>query len=137
MPVGDFGFTHLPAEQDDLLVDLAGKVQQADVKVLDLDANCVDLFHRILSALNVRVQLGALTPDLANVDMHAARDEAALVQPLQVLIDLLGSMLGFDGALQQRLQHQNQRLSFVKGKELHDVTSSLLSLNLNLQHTIQ
>src|SRR5271168_1215229 len=107
MPVCDLRLAHLPAEQNHLLIDLAGKIEQPNVEVLYLHADRVDLFHGILGALDVRVQLGALPPDFADVDMHAAGDENALGQPLQFVVNLLGSLLGLDRALQQRLQHWN------------------------------
>ena len=43
VPVGDGGFAHLPTEQNDLAAEFAGKVEQADVEVLYLHADGIDL----------------------------------------------------------------------------------------------
>jgi hypothetical protein len=39
MPVLDSRLTHAPAEQDDLIVDAAGKIEQSVIQVFDLNAD--------------------------------------------------------------------------------------------------
>src|SRR5258708_1138191 len=56
VPVGDLFFAQFPAEQHDLAVDAAGKVEQPDVDVLDLHPGSMDFGDRIFGTLH-----GALT----------------------------------------------------------------------------
>src|SRR5205807_2240534 len=51
MPVGDFLFAKFPAEQENFSFDLAGKIQQSDIDVLDLHSGGVNFSDRIFGAL--------------------------------------------------------------------------------------
>jgi hypothetical protein len=54
VPVGNGFLPHLPAQQEDLAFNFAGKVEQANIDILDLHANGIDLGQRILGALPFR-----------------------------------------------------------------------------------
>ena len=116
MPVRDPGLAHLPAKQNDFVVDLAGKIQQPGIEVFHLDADRVDLLHRIFRALDMGFHLGALAGDLGDIDMHSAGDVNALGKILQLIVDPLRGAFCFDGALEQRLEHRNKCLCFVESE---------------------
>ena len=42
-------FTHLPAEQDDATLDFAGKIEQTDVEVFNLDSNGINFGESVFS----------------------------------------------------------------------------------------
>jgi hypothetical protein len=60
VPVLDGGFAHAPAEQHHLVVEAAGKIQQAGFQVLHLHADGIDLGDALAHALQVVFHLRAL-----------------------------------------------------------------------------
>ena len=54
MPVVDFRFPQLPAEQHDLLSGLKWKIQQPLSEILDLDTDRINFLDRILGLLDRR-----------------------------------------------------------------------------------
>src|SRR5262249_27337604 len=59
VPVGDFLLAVLPTEQTDLSVDLARKIDQAELEAFELAAACFDLVDEVLELLDQFPQLGA------------------------------------------------------------------------------
>jgi len=125
VPMGDFVFTHFPAEEHDFAVDLTGKIKQADVEVFDLNADGVDFLDGIFGTLDMGIQFGALTADFGDIDVHSATHEDALAEALQLFVDDFGGMSGIDAAFQQRFQDGNQSLRFIESKKLHLTLPSL------------
>jgi len=119
VPVLDGGLAHAPAKEDYLVVETAGKIEQAGFDVLYLDADGIDLGEAFADALQVGFHLGALRGYAAHVDFHTARDVDASRQLGQAGLDLLRCLLAFDGALEQRLQHREQGLRFFEGESFH------------------
>jgi hypothetical protein len=51
MPVSDFLFAELPAQEDDAVFDYAGEVEQAHVEVFHLHTGGIDFAQRVLDLL--------------------------------------------------------------------------------------
>jgi hypothetical protein len=113
MPVLDGRFAALPAEQDDFAVDGAREVKQANVEILDLDADFVDFREGFPDTLNFLFQFGAPQGDFGDVDEHAAGDVDAAGEVGELFVDLLGSVLALEGAFEERLHQWEHGLSFV------------------------
>ena len=91
--------------RDDLVVEAAGKIEQAGFDVLDLHADGVDLGDALADPLQMGFHLGPLLCDLTDIDAHSAGEVDAAGEVREAGLDLFGGLLAFNGALQQRLQH--------------------------------
>jgi hypothetical protein len=113
VPVVNSCFAQLPAEQHDLVADLAGKVQQSFIKILYLDANRINFLDRILGLLD----RGALGRD---IDQHSSREEDILAEHLQFRFDQTGTRLAFDRPPQKGLENRQERLRLIQRECLHE-----------------
>src|ERR1700758_1312045 len=69
VPVRDRCLAQLPAQQDDLALDFAGKVQQADVEILHLDSDRVNFGEGVFRALLSLSPLGLASGHREHVDV--------------------------------------------------------------------
>jgi len=113
VPVVDGGLAHAPAEEDDLVVEAEGEVEEAGVEVLDLDSDGIDFGDGLFDAREVGVHFGALADDGGYVDLHAAGEVDAAAQLAKFLLHSLRVLLAREGALEQGLKDGEQRLGFV------------------------
>jgi hypothetical protein len=120
VPVVNSCFAQLPAEQHDLVADLAGKVQQSFIKILYLDANRINFLDRILGLLD-RGALGhALARHRRDIDQHSSREEDILAEHLQFRFDQTGTRLAFDRPPQKGLENRQERLRLIQRECLHE-----------------
>src|ERR1051326_8515685 len=77
VPVRDFFLAGLPAQQYDFAIDLAGKIEQADIEVLHLHAGGGDLGHGVARALRRLLALGLAPQHLYDVHFQPAGQEDA------------------------------------------------------------
>jgi hypothetical protein len=134
MPVVDFCFAQLPAEQNDLVADLAGKIQQSLIEVLYLDANRIDFLDRILGLLD-RGALGhALTRHRRDIHQHPSREEDILAEHLQLRFDQTGARFAFDRPPQKGFENRQERLRLIQRECLHkyDLRPNLMINHLDL-----
>jgi len=106
VPVSDCRFPQFPAKQDGLAFHFAGKVKQADAKVLDLHASGVDFGESIFRLL---FGPGTFRPSACqgdDIEKHPAIQKNAMVQGLQLGIGALDDVLGFDRRSQQRFEYR-------------------------------
>jgi len=131
MPVVDFCFAQLPAEQNDLVADLAGKIQQSLIEILYLDANRIDFLDRILGLLD-RGPLGhALTRNRRDIHQHPSREEDILAEHLQLRFDQTGTRFAFDRPPQKGFENRQERLRLIQRECLHKYD---LRPNLMINH---
>ena len=131
VPVVNFCFAQLPAEQNDLLPDLAGEIQQSFIEILYLDANRIDFLDRILGLLD-RGALGhALTRNRRDIHQHPSGEEDILAEHLQFGFDQTGTRLGIDRPPQKGFENRQERLRLVQRECLHRYN---LRPNLMINH---
>jgi len=121
VPMGDGRLAQFPAEQDDLIVDLAGEIEEADVDVLDLNADGIDLVEGVADALDGFLALGATQSDLLDLDESAAGKKDALVKLGKFAVDFLDELLAIDGLAKQALENGQQRVGFLETEGLHSL----------------
>ena len=97
-----------PTEQDDLTIHFAGEIEQADVEVLDLNANGVDLSHRVLNALQCFVAVCLAGGKMNDVQRHAASEINLVGKRLKFCLYAFDQVLGFDGGAQQGFKDGQQ-----------------------------
>jgi hypothetical protein len=134
MPVVDLCFAQLPAEQNDLVADLAGKIQQSLIEILYLDANRIDFLDRILGLLD-RGPLGhALTRHGRDIHQHPSREEDILAEHLQFRFDQAGTRFAFDRPPQKGFENRQERLRLIQRECLHkyDLRPNLMINHLDL-----
>lgn len=96
VPVLDLLFSEFPAQQDDLVVYLAGEIEQADIEIFHLNANGFDFGECVLGSLNGFVALGPPSRYFGNVDEKAATQENAVIQVLKLLICLFDKLFAIN-----------------------------------------
>lgn len=116
VPVRDGVFAHLPAEQDDSALDLAGEIEQADVDVFHLDADGIDFGKCVFGALFGLGALGLAARDGNHVDVSATVEEDAMIESLHLALYVFHHLLAADGGTQQGFEYGKQRLGFVEGE---------------------
>ena len=72
VPVGNALLSQFPAEKHGSTVNFAGKIEQADVKILDLDARRVDFRKSIFDALDRLLPLSFPAGHVNDVDQNTA-----------------------------------------------------------------
>jgi hypothetical protein len=87
MPEIYFAFAELPAEQDHLLPDLAGKIKQSSIEIFYLNANGIDLLNRVLGLLNCGPLGYPLSCHRRDVDQHPSGEEDIFTEHLQFCFD--------------------------------------------------
>jgi hypothetical protein len=112
MPMLDRRLAGFPAQKHDFFVDAAGKIEQTGVEIFDLDADLIDFLDRFPGTLNMFLHFGASSSDLRNIHHHSAGGMDSARQGGQLRIDYLRSPLALNGAVQQRLDERQHRLSF-------------------------
>ena len=105
MPVGDSLLAQFPAQQHRLAVDHAGKIEQADVEILYLYADGIDLGDRVLHALNCLLAFGFASCQVDNVEESAAVEEDAMYDLLQFGVNSIDQFFAVNRILQQGLEH--------------------------------
>jgi hypothetical protein len=119
VPVVNSCFAQLPAEQNNLVADLAWKVEQTFIKVLYLDTNRINFLDRILGLLD-RGALGhALTRNRGDIHQHPSREEDILTEHLQFRFDQTGTRLAFDRPPQKGFENRQERLRLIERECLH------------------
>src|SRR5438034_11390397 len=105
MPVRDSFFAELPAEQHGFAIDYTGKVEQADVEILYLYADGIDLGDGVLHALNCLLAFGFASCQVDNVEESAAVEEDAMYDLLQFGVNSIDQFFAVNRILQQGLEH--------------------------------
>jgi TatA/E family protein of Tat protein translocase len=119
VPEVDLRFAQLPTKKNRLLPELAGKIEQAFIKVFYLDTDGVDFLNGILGLLH-RGALGhAFAGHIGYVDQQAAGKKDFLAEHLKVSFQPTGSRLGINRPPQQRFENRQERLRLVQGESLH------------------
>ena len=108
MPVLDGGLAEAPAEKDDFVVEAAGKIEESGFEIFDLNADGVDLRDGFADAQEVGLHFGAQAGDAGGVDAETAGQIDALGDGGESGLDLVGGLLGFLGALEQRLKDREE-----------------------------
>jgi hypothetical protein len=116
MPMCDGFLAELPAQQDDLSIDFAGKIKQADVEILDLNADRIDLGEGIFGALLGLGALGFAPCDGDNIDVGSAVEKDAMGERLLFSLNFFDQILGGDRSAQQRFEHGQKRMRFVESE---------------------
>lgn len=116
VPVGDGVFSRPPAEQDDAAFDFAGKIEQADVDIFDLDADGIDFGESVFGALLGLGALGLAAGDGYYIDVSAAVEEDAVIERLHLGFNVFHDLLAADGGAQERFEHGKKRLGFVESE---------------------
>jgi hypothetical protein len=116
VPVRDRFFAAFPAQQNDLALDLAGKIQQPYVEILDLYSDRIDFRKSVFDALRRLHALRLAAGEGHYVEEHSAVQKDTMLHGLQLGIDLLYQLFRRHRRSQQRFQHRKQRLSFIKGE---------------------
>src|SRR5580692_10691316 len=106
VPVLDSSFAHAPAKQDDFFVEAKGKIEQAGVEVLHLNANGVDLGDALAHPFQVRLHLGAPVCNISQIDAHAARQIDASAELGKLGLHFFRVALALDRPLEKRLQNR-------------------------------
>src|ERR1700757_185302 len=75
VPEVDTVLAKFPAEQHDLAVDFAGKIEQACVEIFNLNANGIDLGDGVLRGLKMRFKRGTLTAHAGDVNEEPAGEK--------------------------------------------------------------
>jgi len=104
--VGDGGFAHLPAEEDNVAIDAAGEIEETDLEILDLDSDGVDFGESVFGDPDGLFARGLAGSTGANIYEHSSVEKDALAQFAELLIDLLDQSLRFDGLAQQAFQNR-------------------------------
>jgi len=131
VPVANGRLSQLPAEENDLALHDARKIEQADVEVLHLHAHGCDFGQRIGDGLVEFVAFGAEVRQGNNVEQHAAVKQHALIHLLEARIDFFAAFLSSISLAQQGFEDGQQLLCF--GEREGSVCHGLL----NLQHAIE
>jgi hypothetical protein len=116
VPVGDGWFAHFPAEQNSSAFHLAGKIQQADVDVFDLNADGIDFGKSVLSTLFGLGALGFAAGDGDYIDMRTTVEKDAMAEFLHLALDFFYQFFSVNGGAQKRFEYRKEGLSFVEGK---------------------
>jgi hypothetical protein len=106
MPVLDGGLSHAPAEQDNLVIHTAGKVEKTRIDIFHLHADRIDLGNALANSLQVGIHLGALPTHICDIHPHASGQVDAPAQFGKLRLYLLRITLTFDRSLQQLLQQR-------------------------------
>jgi hypothetical protein len=134
VPVVNFCFAQLPAEQNDLVAYLAWKIQQSFIEILYLDTNRINFLDRILGLLD-RGTLGhALPRHRCDVHQHPTGEEDILAEHLQFRFDQTGARFAFDRPAQKGFENRQERLRLIQRKCLHkyDLRPNLMINHLDL-----
>jgi hypothetical protein len=116
MPVRDSFLPQLPAQENLLPLDLAGKIQQSYTEILHLHSHGIDFGKRIFGTLLGAGPFTFSPRQWKNLEKHPAIQENAVMQGLHLGIDLVHQFLGLDRRAQQGFKNWQQSVRFVKGK---------------------
>ena len=100
MPVIDAQFAHLPAQQNNLAIDHAWKIEQPRVQIFHLHANGIDLGDSVFRLLYQLLNLRPLAHHCDPIHLHAAGEKDAMPQLLQLRLFLFRDILSLDSPLQ-------------------------------------
>src|SRR6202140_4797988 len=116
VPMRDGLLSQLPAQENDLAFDFAGKIEQANVNVFHLHPDGVDLGQRIFGAL-FRLDALRLAPSQRDhIEKRPTIQKKSMAESLLLGLNLFDNFLARDRSPQQRLEHRQQRLRFFKAK---------------------
>lgn len=108
MPVLDGRFAETPAKENNLVIDTAGKIEEAGFKILDLDTDGVDFRDGLADALEMGLHLCADAGDIGGVDAKTAGQVNALGDCGESGFDIVCGLLSFLGAFKERLKHREE-----------------------------
>ena len=108
VPVRDGLFAHLPAKQDGASFDFAGKIQQADFEILDLDADGIDLGEGIFGALLGLGSLGLAAGERNYIDVRSSVEKDAVSERLHLGLNFFHELLTSNRGTQKRFEHRHQ-----------------------------
>ena len=101
MPMGDLLFAQLPAKQDNLSLDAAREVEQADVDVFDLHAGRMNFRYRVLGTLYRTLAFGPATGYSHYIHEGATIQKYAMSEVLDFAVHFFDQFLAIDGSAQQ------------------------------------
>src|SRR5450631_297252 len=112
----DGGLAQFPAQQEDLALNLAGEIEQADVEVFYLHAGRVNFGKGVLDAPNRPLALRLAPRQMDHVQHHAAVEKNPVRRFLQLRVHIFNQLLAVNGLLEQRFQNRQEHLRFIEGK---------------------
>jgi len=116
VPVLDGWLAQLPAQQEDLALHLAGKIEQSDVEVFHLHAGGVNFGDGILDAPNRLLALRLAPRQMDDIQQRAAAEKNPVRRLLQLGVHVFNQLLAVDRLPEQRFQNRQEHLRFVEGK---------------------
>lgn len=116
VPVGDGFFSTLPTQENDPAIDLAGKIEQADIDVFDLHTDGIDLGEGVFGALLGLAALGFAAGDGDNIHVRPAIQKNPVAERLHLALDLFHQLLAVDGGAQKGFEDGKKSLSFVESE---------------------
>lgn len=126
VPISDGFLSEFPAKQDRPSFDLARKIEQANVEILDHHADRINFGDCVFGTLLGLDPLCLLPREWDDVEKHSALDKNAMRQRLLFGLKFLDDLLRCNGRPQQGFQHWKQGLRFVESKRAFGHTSILL-----------
>ncbi len=114
--MGNGVLAQFPAQQEDLALDLAGKIEQSDVKIFHLHAGGVDFGEGVFDAANRPLALGLAARQMDHIQHHAAVEKNTVRRLLQLGVHVFNQLLAVDCLPEQRLQNRQEHLRFIEGK---------------------
>src|SRR5208282_6126445 len=105
-----------PAEQHDLAVNFAGKVEQSDIEIFYLDTGGINLGQSVFHTRDGFFALRLAASHVDDIDQQAALQKHAVREFLEFSVNGLDQFLAVNGGAQQRLQHGQERLGFFESE---------------------
>lgn len=101
MPVFDGFFAKAPAKADLVAVVEGGKINEADIEILDLAAEGGDLLEDLIELLGGGLELATLLQEMGAVEDHAAGHGDFAVDGVEGLFGLVVRFFELDGELDE------------------------------------
>lgn len=96
---------HLPAEQNRATFDFAGKIKQADLEILNLHADGIDLGEGVFSALLGLGSLGLTAGERNYIDVRASVEKDAVSERLHLSFNFFHELFAGDRGTQKRFEY--------------------------------
>src|SRR6185312_6867216 len=103
-------------KQDDVAIDFAWEIQQADIEIFDLHANGGNLIHGIFHPLKSLLALGLASREMNDVDRHPAVHENPMSDPLQLGVNRFNQLFAVKSFAQKRFEDWQQILCFAESE---------------------
>src|SRR5205807_6852518 len=98
---GDGFLAKFPAQQNNLAVHAAGKIEQSNVEIFYLNAGSIDFRHRVFHALHGLLPLRLASRQTDNVQQSAAVEKHLVSCLLKLGVNLLNELLPFNGGAEK------------------------------------